>query len=138
MISIKWWWMNWKGYGRKQSQTNLRYCLDICLDGRRKTIKFVRIASLWFKMWPPIHEVTVATTWLWCSVKLVKQKTHSVIKRAVESNILAYTWSPFITDFQQYSTLLFSLIMCRLVLKHALISKPPGSNSQVCELKAKY
>jgi hypothetical protein len=40
--------MNWKGYGRKRSQPNLRYYPGICLEELRKTIKAsVRIAGLW-------------------------------------------------------------------------------------------
>jgi hypothetical protein len=43
--------MNWKGYGRKQSQPNLRYYPGICLEGLRKTRKTsVRIANLQAKI----------------------------------------------------------------------------------------
>jgi hypothetical protein len=31
--------MNSKGYGKKRSWPNLRYCPGICLDGLRKTTK---------------------------------------------------------------------------------------------------
>jgi hypothetical protein len=33
--------MNWKGCGRKRSWPNLRYYLTICLDGLRKTTKYL-------------------------------------------------------------------------------------------------
>jgi hypothetical protein len=38
--------MNWKGYGRKRSWTNLRYYHSICLEKLTKTMKDLRIAGM--------------------------------------------------------------------------------------------
>jgi hypothetical protein len=46
MIGWGWYWiMNWKGCGRKQSWPNLRYYPSICLEGLRKTTKYLRQGS---------------------------------------------------------------------------------------------
>jgi hypothetical protein len=46
VTSIKWQVMNWKGFGRKRSWHNLRYCLGIGLEGLRKITKTL-ISGLW-------------------------------------------------------------------------------------------
>jgi hypothetical protein len=38
--------LDWKGFGRKTSWSNLRYCYVISLDGLRKTTKSLRVAGL--------------------------------------------------------------------------------------------
>jgi hypothetical protein len=38
--------MKWKGFGRKRPWPILRYCPSIHLEGLRKTMKTLRIASL--------------------------------------------------------------------------------------------
>jgi hypothetical protein len=39
--------MNFKGYGRKLSLSNVRYCLGIYLEGLRETTTSARMAILW-------------------------------------------------------------------------------------------
>jgi hypothetical protein len=39
--------MDSEGCGRKQSWSNLRYCLGICLEELRKAMKKLMIAYLW-------------------------------------------------------------------------------------------
>jgi hypothetical protein len=39
--------MNWKGFGRKQAQSNLVYYPNIYMEELRKTMKNLRMTGLW-------------------------------------------------------------------------------------------
>jgi hypothetical protein len=65
--------MNWKGYGRKRSWTNLRYYPGICLEGMWKTTKNLGQESLYpgrdLNPLPPEYGAGVVTTRLRHSVR---------------------------------------------------------------------
>jgi hypothetical protein len=70
-ISVRWkddaWIMNWKGYGRKWSCTNLRHYPGICLERLRKTTKILsqdsRSLGQDLNPGPPEYEPGVLITW---------------------------------------------------------------------------
>jgi hypothetical protein len=54
--------MNWKGFGRKLSWSNLRFNPGICVEGLRKNKKKLSCTNIGIYITYPIHTVVAVTT----------------------------------------------------------------------------